>query len=62
MTKNVGNLDRAIRFILGAILLSLPFIGIVGGWTTIAAIIGAVLLVTSVFSFCPLYRVLGMSS
>ena len=58
MTRNEGNLDRALRIIAGLILLSLVFVGPQTpiGW------IGLVPLLTGLVGFCPLYRIFGMST
>ena len=63
MKKNIGSLDSNIRITL-AIVLSLLFLGkfIVGNLGLIAFIIGIVLLVTSLVSFCPLYKLLGITT
>ena len=63
MKKNIGSLDSNFRITL-AIVLSLLFLGkfIVGTLGLIAFIIGIVLLVTSLVSFCPLYKLLGITT
>jgi len=35
---------------------------ITGTWAIVASVIAAVFIATSVVSFCPLYRVLGMNT
>lgn len=65
--QNVGTPDRLIRLILGALLVIAPF---VTGWAIWASaivlwgsvVVGAVLIATAVFSFCPIYAALGLSS
>ena len=54
--KNMGTLDRVLRLVIGLGLISLVFIGPKTPWGWI----GAVLLMTSVISWCPIYRVLGL--
>lgn len=64
---NVGSIDRALRIIVGIILLAVPlvqalaapFAGI-GGWVWVIAAVGAVLILTGFFRFCPAYRLLGI--
>lgn len=58
MTNNIGNMDRIGRAILGAVLVAAALSGAIGTWGWL----GIVLLATAVFSFCPLYAVLGISS
>lgn len=58
MQMNVGMLDRLARAVLGLALISLVFWGPRSplGW------LGLVLIGTSVFRFCPLYRLVGIST
>lgn len=56
MTKNEGTVDRALRIILGLVLLSLVFVGPQTPWGWI----GIVPLVTGLVGFCPLYAILGI--
>jgi len=65
MNKNVGSIDRALRLIIGAVLLLLPMISGPGlfenmTWTLISMFIGVVLIGTALLNFCPLYRLLGI--
>lgn len=65
-TANVGTPDRIIRLVLGAALIALPFFGgtaVTGSWLAWAApIVGLVLAATAFLAFCPIYRVLGLST
>ena len=60
MVRNMGNADRVIRTILGIVLLSLFFV--LEGNARWLGLIGVVLIATSSISFCPLYRILGLST
>ena len=66
MKANENGIDRAIRFILGASILIASFVWLdasAGSITgVIAAIIGAVLLITGLVGFCPAYRLVGLST
>jgi Protein of unknown function (DUF2892) len=55
---NEGTIDRAIRIALGLGLVSLTFLGpqTPFGW------IGLVPLATGLVGFCPLYRLVGLST
>jgi hypothetical protein len=55
---NEGSLDRALRLIVGVILLSLVFVGPKTLW----GLVGLVPLLTGTVGFCPLYRVFGLST
>jgi len=60
MTSNVGNADRVIRLVAGIALLSL--LVLLEGGARWLGLIGVILIVTSWMSFCPLYKLLGMST
>lgn len=63
MKKNMGNADRVIRFILAAIIAVLYFTGTVSGTLGIVLLVlGAVFVLTSFISFCPLYAPFGLST
>jgi hypothetical protein len=62
--KNVGNLDRAIRVLLGVVLLLVVPLGLAGPssssvWFGAA---GLAVLLTGVFGQCVTYRLLGIST
>lgn len=56
--KNVGSIDRTLRIVLGLALLSLSFFGPQTPW----GYLGLVLISTGLISFCPIYRLVGLSS
>ena len=63
MTKNMGNLDRALRTILALVVLYLYLSGGISG--ALAAVLGIFALafvVTSAIGFCPLYVPLKIST
>ena len=67
MTRNLGRTDRILRFFIGLILIVAPLLNIPQIWSTslaagIAIAVGAILIFTSFFKFCPLYRVFGLST
>lgn len=55
---NEGSLDRILRVILGVFLLSLTVVGPKTAWGWI----GLLPLITGIAGFCPLYRLLGIST
>jgi len=55
---NVGNLDRALRLLLGLALIALAGSGQIGAW----GYIGIVPLLTGVVAMCPLYSLFGIST
>ncbi len=59
MTRlNLGNLDRALRILVGLALIALAMFGTIGAW----GYIGIVPLLTGAVAMCPLYRLLGIST
>lgn len=56
--KNVGTVDRAIRIIVGVVLIALVFVGPQTAWGWI----GVVPLATGLLGWCGLYTVLGMKT
>jgi len=63
MTANVGILDRAIRIVIGVLLIAyaIPFGFPSTGWNWVGWI-GIVPIVTAVLGYCPAYSVFGFSS
>lgn len=63
MTQNVGTIDRFVRGIAGAVLLLAWVLGwFTGTWAIVLGTVGIVLVLTALVGFCPLYRLLGMST
>jgi len=58
--KNVGSIDKVVRFIVGLLLLSLLFF--VNGNLKYLGLIGLVPILTVTFSFCPLYSIIGIKT
>ena len=58
MKINKGKVDRIVRIVFGLGLLSLIFVGPQTMW----GLVGFVPLLTGVFGFCPLYKVLGLNT
>ena len=63
MTKNMGDLDRVVRF-LGAVVLGiLYFAHVVSGTVALVSLIIAILLLlTSLVGYCPLYAPFGITT
>jgi hypothetical protein len=57
MTKNIGHLDRTIRFGVG---LALVVWGLFS--SILLGLLGVLLLVTVAFNWCPAYSVLGIDT
>ena len=63
MKKNMGNTDRIVRVLIAIIIAGLFFSGTLTGLVgTILLVLAGVFVATSVFSFCPLYTIFGLST
>ena len=61
MKANMGTTDRLIRLLIAAAIVVLYFLDLINGTTaTVLLVIAAVFVLTSLFSFCPLYTIFGM--
>lgn len=61
MKKNMGNLDRSLRFVVAAILVWLFYTGTISGiWGILLVVLAVVFFLTSLMGFCPLYRPFGI--
>lgn len=59
----MSSTDRIIRVIVAVIIATLYMTKIISGTTGIILLaLAAIFLLTSFISFCPLYRVVGLSS
>ena len=58
MKMNEGNVDRALRVVVGLAVLALAFVGPQTPW----GYIGIVPLITGLIGYCPLYSLLGINT
>lgn len=58
MKMNEGKLDRLLRVVAGALILSMAFIGPQTPW----AYLGLIPLLTGLIGFCPLYAILKINT
>ena len=58
MKANVGGFDRILRIAVGALLIVLAALNVIGAW----GFIGIVPLATGLFRFCPAYGLFGMNT
>lgn len=58
MTRNIHNIERAVRIIAGLIIVSLVFIGPQSNWGWL----GLIPLATGLTGWCPPYSMLGIST
>jgi Protein of unknown function (DUF2892) len=63
MKPNMGTADRIIRVLLAAVFAYLYFSGTVTGTGgLVLVILGAIFVLTSLISFCPLYPLVGINT
>jgi hypothetical protein len=63
MTRNMGTVDRVLRTVAALVIGYLLWTGTIAGTLgTVLAVLAVVFLLTSLISFCPLYRPLGIST
>ncbi|MDD9717376.1 DUF2892 domain-containing protein [Dinoroseobacter sp. PD6] len=67
MTANMGSLDRALRGIIGLLLIVLPLVTTLGIHATawglwLSVILGAIPAVTAIYGVCPVYFLLGVKT
>jgi len=58
MKINEGGIDRALRIIVGVVLIALVFVGPKTPWGWI----GLIPLITGLVGICPLYAILGINT
>jgi hypothetical protein len=63
MKPNMGNADKLLRILVAIVILGLYFINVITGTLAIILLLLAgILILTSFFSFCPLYLPFGIST
>jgi|NGEPerStandDraft_6_1074524.scaffolds.fasta_scaffold543691_1 hypothetical protein len=58
MKKNIGNVERIVRVVLGIVVVSLAFVGPRSSW----AFLGIIPIVTGFIGYCPPYALLGIDT
>jgi hypothetical protein len=63
MKKNVGTIDKVIRILVAVVVVILYFTHVISGVLAIILLaLSAILVVTSLLSFCPIWLALGLST
>jgi len=63
MKKNMGTADRVIRLLIAILFVVLFFTNVISGTTgIILLVLAAVFVLTSIFSICPFYMLLKIST
>lgn len=58
MQTNMGSIDRALRIIVGLVLVGLALTGVVGWWGWL----GVVPIITGALGHCPAYSIVGVNT
>jgi hypothetical protein len=63
MKKNIGTTDKIVRYLIAAIICILYLTNVITGTLSIVLlVVAAVLILTSLFSFCGIYAIFGFST
>jgi hypothetical protein len=63
MKKNVGKIDKLIRFLIALVIVALYYFEVIGGTLGLVLLIFAgVLVITGLVNFCGIYRVFGINT
>jgi hypothetical protein len=63
MKKNVGLIDKVVRILIALVVVVLFFTHIISGVVgIILLVLAGILVLTSLFSFCPIYWPFGLST
>jgi hypothetical protein len=63
MKKNVGTIDMVIRILIAVMVVVLYFTNVITGTLGIVLlIVAAVLFVTGLVNFCPIWKMVGIST
>jgi hypothetical protein len=63
VSSNVSSIDRIIRLVIAAVAVVVAFaVGASSPLGIVLFVVAAVMVVTAVVGFCPLYRLFGLST
>ena len=63
MKKNMGSIDKIVRIVLALVVVILYFTNVVSGVLgSVLLVVAGIFVLTSLFSFCPLYLPFGIST
>ena len=63
MENNMGSKDQMIRMLAAIAIIVLWYLNVISGIIgTLLLIVAAILVITSMVNFCPLYRAIGGAS
>ena len=63
MELNVGGVERAIRIVVGVVLICLGIFHVLTGTAALVGyIIGAIAMITGLVRFCPAWKIFGINT
>ncbi len=63
MKVNMGSSDKIVRVLIALVFIGLFAAGIISGTVGyVLLVLAGVFILTSIFSFCPLYAIFGMNT
>jgi hypothetical protein len=63
MKNNVGTIDKVIRILIAVVVVVLYFTHVISGVLAIILLaLSAILVVTTLLGFCPIWQILGLST
>ncbi|PCH49288.1 MAG: hypothetical protein COC22_06900 [Flavobacteriaceae bacterium] len=63
MKKNMGSVDKIVRVLIAIVIAVFYWQGIISGALAIVLLtVGAIFLITSLISSCPLYSIVGIKT
>lgn len=63
MKKNLGSVEKVIRLLIAVVFVVLYITGVVTGiFGYILLALAAIAIITSLFSFCPLWAIFGINT
>jgi hypothetical protein len=63
MKKNVGSVDKVIRFIIAIVAGYIAYKGMVASpWDYVLYAVGAIMVLTALSGRCPIFSIFGLSS
>ncbi len=63
MKKNVGSVDKVIRFIIAIVAVYIAYQGMVASpWDYVLYAVGAIMVLTALSGRCPIFSILGLNT
>jgi len=63
MKKNVGSVDKIIRYIIAIVAIYIAYKGMVASpWNYVLYAVGAIMVLTALSGRCPIFSIFGINS